>query len=230
MRALVAAVAAVLVLGGCHVAGTAKPDRATSACLNLGGTVGSGDSCEIHSATATYTISMRFPTDYPDQDAIADFLTQRRKDFIDWVDAAGQVRTMPAALDVIGKAYRSGNDGGGTRSLVLSLGEDTGVHPVTTYKAFNYSLAAHVPITFDTLFKPGSNPVAVLKPFVAQQALARDRKAGKAVDDLTADSYQQFAITDDAIIFFFNQDGLLPHEVGPFEVTVPRSALASILA
>ncbi len=230
MRALAAAVAAVLVLGGCHVAGTAKPDRATSACLNLGGTVGSGDSCEIHSATATYTISMRFPTDYPDQDAIADFLTQRRKDFIDWVDTAGQVRTMPAALDVTGKAYRSGDDRGGTRSLVLDLGEDTGVHPVLTYKAFNYSLAAHVPITFDTLFKPGSNPFAVLKPFVAQQALARDRKAGKAVDDMTADSYQQFAITDDAIIFLFNQDGLLPHEKGPLEVAVPRSALASILA
>jgi hypothetical protein len=47
---------------------------------------------------------------------------------------------------------------------------------------------------------------------------------------LTATSYQQFAITDDAIIFFFNQDGLLPHEEGPLEVTVPRSQLAPVLA
>lgn len=184
----------------------------------------------MHSATAAYTISMRFPTDYPDQEAVVDFLTQRRTDFIDWVDKAGQGRTMPAMLDVTGKAYQSGDEHSGTRSLVLSLGEDTGVHPVATYKAFNYSLAAHAPITFDTLFKPGTNPIAVLKPFVAQAALARDRKAGKAVDDLTANSYQQFAITDDAIIFFFNQDGLLPHEMGPLEVTIPRSALVSILA
>jgi len=38
------------------------------------------------------------------------------------------------------------------------------------------------------------------------------------------------AITDDAIIIFFNRDRLLPHEEGPLQVTVPRSELASILA
>ncbi len=50
------------------------------------------------------------------------------------------------------------------------------------------------------------------------------------MDDLTAAAYQEFAITDDAIIFFFNQDSLLHHEQGPLEVAVPRSELASILA
>jgi hypothetical protein len=38
------------------------------------------------------------------------------------------------------------------------------------------------------------------------------------------------AITDNAIVFFFDQDGLLPHEDGPLQVTVPRSDLASMLA
>lgn len=225
MRALVAGMALVFVLGGCQTAGTARPDRGTSACLNLGGTVGSDDLCEIDSTTAKYTISMRFPTSYPDQEAVSDFLTQRRKAFVDWVDTSGQTRPVPAALDVMGKAYESST----TRSLVLSLGEDTGVHPVATYKAFNYSLADNAPVSFENLFKPGSNPVAVLKPFVAQKVLARDRTRGKAVDDLTADSYRQFAITDDAIIFFFNQDGVLPHEQGPLEVSVPRKDIASIL-
>lgn len=225
MRALVAGMALVFVLGGCQTAGTAHPDRGTSACLDLGGTVGSGDLCEINSTTAEYTIAMRFPTDYPDPDAVTDFLTQRRNDFVDWAEAAGQTRPAPPTLDVLGKAYESST----TRSLVLSLGEDTGVHPVETYKAFNYSLADNAPVTFETLFKPDSNPVAVLKPFVAQKVLARDRTRGKAVDNLTADSYRQFAITDDAIIFFFNQDGLLPHEQGSLEVSVPRRDIASIL-
>jgi len=80
------------------------------------------------------------------------------------------------------------------------------------------------------LFKPGSNPLAVLNPIVRQHLLTRDPTAAAAADDLTAASYQQFAITDDAIIFFFNQDGLLPHEDGPLQVTVPRSELASMLA
>lgn len=60
--------------------------------------------------------------------------------------------------------------------------------------------------------------------------MSRDPQASAAADDLTATSYQQFAITEDAIIFFFNQGGLLPHEEGPFQVTVPRSDLASVLA
>jgi hypothetical protein len=30
-------------------------------------------------------------------------------------------------------------------------------------------------------------------------------------------------------LFFFDQDGLLPHEEGPLQVTVPRSELAPIL-
>jgi hypothetical protein len=43
-------------------------------------------------------------------------------------------------------------------------------------------------------------------------------------------AYQNFAIADDAVIFFFNQDGLLPHEDGPLEVDVPRTDIASLLA
>ena len=215
----------ILVVAGCHTAGTPQPDRATSACLKLGGTVGSDDLCDIHDTTTKYTIAMRFPTGYPDQDAVADYLAQERKDFIDWVQNYGRTRTLPAGLDVIGKAYESDT----TRSLILSIGSDTGVHPVTTFKAFNYSLATQSPLTFDTLFKPDSDPVAVLKPFVTQQALARDINAGKAVDNLTADRYQQFAITEDAIIFFFNHDTVMPHEQGPLQVSVPRKEIAAIL-
>ncbi len=174
MRALAAAVAVVVVVGGCHAAISPQPQRETSACLDLGGTVGSDDVCELHTGTTAYTITMRFPSGYPDQRSIGDFLVQRRKNFIDWVVASEHPRVAPAELDVIGEAYESS----ATRSLVLTLGEDTGVHPVTTYKTFNYSLADHAPITFETFFKPDTDPAATLKPFVAQQALARDQTAG----------------------------------------------------
>jgi hypothetical protein len=43
-------------------------------------------------------------------------------------------------------------------------------------------------------------------------------------------AYQNFASTDDAVIFFFNQDGLLPHTEGSLEVTVPRTDIAALLA
>lgn len=216
LAVLAGSAAIAVVIAGSASAGTA--------CADLGGTAGADGFCEVHSATTTYELSFRFPTDYPDQSAVADYLSQERKDFVDWVAAyPTSAPVRPFERDVIGEAYQSAD----TRSLVFTVGNDTGVHPVTTFKAFNYSLADRAPVTFETLFKPGSDPLAVLNPIVRQQVLARDPTASV---DLTTASYQQFAITEDAIIFFFNQDGLLPHEDGPLEVKVPRGTLASILA
>ena len=39
-----------------------------------------------------------------------------------------------------------------------------GRHPQTWYKAFNYDLGKRAPITYDTLFKPGTKPLDVIFP------------------------------------------------------------------
>ena len=59
----------------------ARNPRAT----DLGGTVDADQICQVHSATPTYTIDMSFPLDYPDQQALTDFLTQDRDEFVDWI-------------------------------------------------------------------------------------------------------------------------------------------------
>ena len=41
-----------------------------------------------------------------------------------------------------------------------------GAHPQTFYKAFNWDVAKNAPITFDTLFKPGTKPLDVIYPEV----------------------------------------------------------------
>lgn len=43
-------------------------------------------------------------------------------------------------------------------------------------------------------------------------------------------TFQNFAVTDDAVISFIGQGQLLGHPEGPLEVTVPRTELASSLA
>jgi Protein of unknown function (DUF3298) len=43
-------------------------------------------------------------------------------------------------------------------------------------------------------------------------------------------NYQQFAVTNDGVIFFFSQGQLLPEAAGATQVLVPRSAIDPMLA
>jgi hypothetical protein len=226
MRATTATVAALA--GLMLVPGTATA-ATDSACAALVGTVGADQVCQVHTDNQGYVLDFRFPVDYPDQQALADLVTMRRDGFIDWVGDMPP-NSIPCALHMIGEAFHSGTPASGTQSVVFTIGTDGGVHPVTTYKALNYDLSKHVPITFETLFQPGTLPLEVLNPIVQRELDKRGATGSLSLDDLGANAYQNFAITDDAVIFYFNQDGLLAHESGPLEVEVPRTELATLLA
>lgn len=241
--ALVAvAAAAVIASAGCGTSSipltstTASPGATTSvaaqsqsACTELDGTVDGNGICRVRSATSTYKIDMSFPVDYPEMPEVNEFLKRDRDDFIDWVATFGPqgARDRPYQYTVTAKTFRSGTPESGTQSLVLQIDNDTGFahegHPNTTFRAFNFNLGKRAPITFDTLFKPETKPLEVLNPIVQH-----DLNAPSA--DLNEKTYQNFAITDDAVIFFFGQDQVVPDNAGPHKVTVPRSELASLLA
>jgi hypothetical protein len=238
-RALVGIAAAAVIAGtaGCggHQVKPATPATTSaaaqgqSACTDLAGSIGGDRLCHIRNATPTYTIDMSFPVDYPEMPAVAAFLKQNRAAFIDWVTEVGprQHRGRPYQYAVTAKTYRSGAPGSGTQSLVLMIDNDTGAahegHPNTTFRAFNFDLAKRVPITFDTLFKPGTKPREVLDPIVRAEL---DAPAA----ELDEEKYQNFGITDDRVIFFFGQDQVVQDNAGPHKVAVPRIELASMLA
>ena len=208
-RNLLAALAGAAMIAGVTVLPTAS---AQSACDALGGKVDADPICQVHSATPTYTIDMSFPLDYPDQQAMADFLTQDRDGFLDWIAKfGGQSRNRQYMHDVSAKTYRSS----GTQSLVLDIDDDTGLshedHPGTSYRAFNY----------------GTNPLAVLNPIVQREL---GKHSYTPVQDLDATTYRNFAITDDAVLFFFGEDEAVADNNGPHQVSVPRSELAALLA
>ena len=201
---------------------------AQSACDQLGGSVDPNQICHVHSATATYTIDLGFPIDYPDQQPIADYLTQQRDDFVKFSQLpAARDWGAPYQLVAHGQTYRSVS----TQSLVLRMGQDAQPHPVAWFKAFNYDLSKHAPITFDTLFKPGSNPLDIVYPAVQRAVQARSGSPAPMLNGgPDVDNYQNFAITDDAVIFYFGQGQVLSHADGEFEVSVPRAELSSVLA
>jgi hypothetical protein len=241
-RLLVVLSGAVVVAGvaGCGASGTGTPgappaasatvahspaDSAQSPCDTLGGTSDPDGTCHVHSETPTYTLDFRFPVSYPDMQPVTDFIAHKRDEFIDWLKKYPVPNSISSALNIVGTSYESS----GTKSLVLDIGTEGGVHPVTTYKAFNYDVQKRAPITFDTMFKPGDAPLAVLNP-IAQQELDKREATDISAADAGLDTYQNFAITDDSLIFFINQDGAFPHYVGSLRITVPRSELGPLLA
>lgn len=205
---------------------------AQTACADLGGALNAKQSCQVHDATAAYTVAFSFPAGYPDERAVSAYLRQTRDGFVNVSEMPG-ARGVPYVLDAKGTAYHSGLAPRGTQSLVLEVYQNVGgAHPQTWFKAFNYDLGARAPITFDTLFRPGTRPLDVVYPAVQRDLQSRaglDQPVLPA-DGLDPQNYQNFAVTDDAVIFFFGQGELLPEAAGAIQASVPRAALAPILA
>jgi hypothetical protein len=203
-----------------------------SACPDLGGTIDTNHLCHVHTSGRGYMIDFSFPADYPDQPAISDYLGHIRDDFIKSV-ADTPERESLHQLDVTAKVFRSGTPASGTQSVVFaSYSESGGAHPVTSYEAFNFDLGKRVPITFDTLFKPDTNPLAVLDPIVQREMDLHWRGNGGPAPQNTLGEkvYRDFAVTDDAVIFFIGQGAWLPEVAGPQRVSIPRTDLGAMLA
>lgn len=221
-------VAALLAGGGlCGWAGIPSA-AATSSCADLGGTVEAGQMCHVHSTGPAYRLDLRFPVDYPDQPALTDYVVQNRDGFLTVAKSPGS-RGVPYQMDATAEQHRSGQPPKETRSVVLKIFEDLGgPQPSTWYKAFNYDLAQRRPLTFDALFAPGSKPLDAIYPIVQREL---ERQTGLPAILIPPGAgqdpshYQNFAVTDDELIFYFAPGELLPLSAGATSARVPRSAI-----
>ncbi|CAA0126858.1 Immunogenic protein MPB64 [Mycolicibacterium vanbaalenii] len=229
MRILAAALLAAGVVAGWAAAPAVA---AQTACADLGGTVDEEQVCHVFAENSTYRLDFTFPADYPDQQALTAYLTQTRDGFVNVSEMPGSWN-LPYVLDGNGRAYRSGPEDAGTRSVVFEVYENVGgARPQTWYKSFNWDVEAEAPITFDTLFKPDARPLDVIFPIV-QSTVARQIGVDAPIspaDGLDPAKYQEFAITDDSVIFFFGQGEMMPGAGGALQAAVPRSAIAPMLA
>jgi hypothetical protein len=180
--------------------------------------------------TARYTIDISYPLDYPDMTSVSDFVNADRGYFLDWIDRFDHDGLSRHYMyKVTSKTYWSAQPA--TTSLILTLQNDTGLahegHPATLYESFNYDLATQRPITYETLFKQDADVLSVLGPKVAA---LYDRPVNRPAK-LSLSDFRSFALTDDAVIFFFDEGQLMPADnTGPRQISVPRSELAPLLA
>ncbi len=226
---VVAALLAGGLVGGWFGGWGGMPSAAAApGCAELGGAIEAGQLCHVHTADPAYKLDLRFPVDYPDQQALTDYLVQNRDGFIT-VARSPVPNDRRYEMDATSEQQRSGQPPNGTRSVVLKIFQDLGGPQASTwYKAFNYDLGQHRAITLDTLFAANSKPLEAIYPIVQREL---ERQTGvpailiSAGAGLDPSHYQNFAITDGDVIFYFAPGELLPLSAGATSVRVPRTAI-----
>ena len=137
-----AALAAVVFLAGPPApAGAAPPS-----CADLGGTLSDGRTCRVTASSANYTLNLSYPTDYADEQALTDFLSQNRDGFINVAQTSGS-RDVPYQMEVTTEQFRSGQPPHGTQSsspVAITAASTTRVSPAAT-SAPTAEASAHCP-------------------------------------------------------------------------------------
>lgn len=223
-----AAVAVAATLGWCGTAaaGAAPP------CDEFGGTVDVDDVCQVRTITPAYTMTMEIPMVEKSNQAVLDYLRQTRDGFLS-VAQDPDAQGLPYELDVSARTYQARTEHGFTRSVVFEIYQGVGgAHPSTWYKAFTVPVSGNYtpgvqPLRFEDLFAPDAQALTIIYP-----AVRADLERQLGVADMITDAdgtdpanYQDFAITDTELIFFFSQGEMMAQAAGAVEVKLPLSTL-----
>ena len=93
-----------LLAGAIIAAGPAA--AAPQSCADLGGVVQSGAICQVQASQSAYVMDITFPLDYPDEQAILDYLSQTRDGFVN-VASTPDARNHPYEMDVVAESLSS---------------------------------------------------------------------------------------------------------------------------
>jgi hypothetical protein len=225
---LAVAISAVAVCGWSGVGfASAAPEK----CADLSGVVDANQICQISATDPGYTMNISYPVGYPDVQAVFDYVKETRDGFLN-VAKTPDSRTMPYELETTETEFSSTVPSRATQSVVFKSYQGVGgAHPTTFYKAFNWDQASKKPITIDTLFREGTAPFPIILPLVQAEV---DKQLGQPVA-IAADAgldptkYQNFAITNDSLIFFFSQGDVLPEAAGALQVAIPRGPVDAMI-
>lgn len=200
-------------------------------CADLkGATVGTV--CQIQITDPGYTVKISIPSNFPDMKSIAEYVSKTRDAFLN-VARSPAPRSAPYSLEITPTNYSSLVPPRGQISVVLTTYQNVdAAHPQTSYKSFVWDQAFRKLVTFETLWQPESDPLPVVFPAVQADL---QKQSGQPVPiapaaGLDPANYQNFAITNDGVIFFFSQGTLLPESAGAVKALVPRSVIDPLLA
>ncbi|GAB3035653.1 esterase [Mycobacterium bourgelatii] len=225
-------------------------------CADLKGS-NTGRTCEIQISDPGYSVDISMPLNYPDQKPVAEFISQTRDAFVN-AAKSGAPHDRPYELKIKPTEYNSAIPPRGTQTVVFQVYR-TDAQPQTTFKAFNWDQTYRKAIKFTAARDDKQNtplwqvedPLKTVAPIVQaelqkQQAPPPAGPPAPAGQSATTTpppplpisptalydpaNYQNFAVVNDGVIFFFDQGALLPDSAGAVQVLVPRSAIDPMLA
>ena len=120
-------------------------------------------------------------------------------------------------------------------SVKLNLSDYTGgAHPNLNFQTFTFDLTQQKVLSLEDIFQDGVNPWPTLVPMVQQNVTDQLGEAADPqwVQQGTAenpDNYQNWALTPDALVFFFPPYQVVAYAYGPVTVEIPLTAISSLL-
>jgi hypothetical protein len=171
--------------------------------------------------------------DYPfAMSIIEEFLTSTRTTFLSDFETMGVPSSGPWALSIQYELFQHSDT---VQSIRFDIGTYTGgAHGNQTIQTYTFDLANETVLTFEDLFLPDADALSVIAP-LAQAALEESQgemadtdwiATGTAPDLL---NYQDFVLTEDSIIFYFEPYMVAPFAAGVQQVEIPLSDLSAIL-
>lgn len=217
-----------------------------------------GRTCEIQLAEPGYSVDISMPLNYPDQKPVAEYIAQTRDAFLN-AAKSGAPGSASATLSIKPTEYTSSIPPRGTQAVVFTVDQNVdGAQAHRTFKAFNWDQTYRKAITFAAASDDKEraplwqvdDPLKTVAPIVQaelqQQRAPASTQSGQsstATSDTAPPSlpfaqtalydptnYQNFAVVNDGVIFFFDQGVLLPASAGALHVLVPRSAIDPMIA
>ncbi|MCC6802071.1 MAG: DUF3298 and DUF4163 domain-containing protein [Anaerolineae bacterium] len=208
--------------------------QADDQCLQKGGNLGDDGKCIL---SATLNMSVDYPLELAQDPLIANtidpYIQQAKNDLLQFLMEGFSPGSAQYALDI---TYETSQYSDTILTLIFTTYQYSGgAHGSTIIQTYTFDLANQNVIHLDDLFTNTGDALALIAPLVTDdltEKLGDMLDAGWLAQGSGTDpqNYQTFSLTPDSIIFYFQQYQVAAYAAGIQQVTIPLSALGSVLA
>jgi hypothetical protein len=215
----------------------AQDDALQTACEDIWGDWNAETQrCE---SSVTYTIDIQYPIEYAAYDFVLEpvkaLIEQQRNDIL------GLRPFLDTPLDPspgysLNLTYERYQHSEAVVSLVYTVAYYSGgAHPNSNYETFTFDLDAGQRLTFDDVFPAANHPLDVISPLAIAQLTEQQGEYADAEwiaqgAGPDAANFQDFALTEDSVIFFFEPYQVAAYAYGPSQVEIPLAELAGVIS